>query len=237
MIAAICFCSVGSVDAGAVDEPARDPGLEALERVDVQAHERVGVVLGDLFDLDAALRREHEERLLRAAVERDREVVLLRDVGGLLDPDLLDDVAADVEPDDVLRLLLGVRGILGELDAAGLAAAARQHLSLDDDRAAELLGRRARLLRRRREPPLGDGDAELLEELLALVLVEVHRRADSSGVANLAADGCDRRRRRCGSATARCRHWTASRSASAKARSSACSARTAPASRRPCASS
>ena len=33
-------------------------------------------------------RREHEERLLRAAVERDREVVLLRDVGGLLDPEL-----------------------------------------------------------------------------------------------------------------------------------------------------
>ena len=164
------------LDAGAVDEPPRDPGLEALERVDVQAHERVGVVRGDLLDLDAALRREHEERLLRATVERDREVVLLRDVGGLLDPDLLDDVAADVEPDDVPRLLLGVGGILGELDAAGLAAAARQHLSLDDDRAAELLGGRARLLRRRREPPLGDGDSELLEELLALILVEIHRR-------------------------------------------------------------
>ena len=160
----------------------------------MQAHERVGVVLGDLLDLDAALRREHEERLLRATVERDREVVLLRDVGGLLDPDLLDDVAADVEPDDVARLLLRVRGILGELDAAGLAAAARQHLSLDDDRAAELLGSRPCLLRGRREPPLGDGDSELLEELLALVLVEIHRRADSSGVANLAADGCDRRR-------------------------------------------
>ena len=97
------------LDAGAVDEPARDPRLEALERVDVQAHERVGIVRGDLLDLDAALRREHEERLLRAAVERDREVVLLRDVGGLLDPDLLDDVAADVEADDLLRLLLGVR--------------------------------------------------------------------------------------------------------------------------------
>ena len=69
-------------------------------------------------------------------------------------------------------------GSVGELDAAGLAAAARQHLSLDDDRAAELLGRGARLLRRRREPPLGDGDPEPPEELLALVLVEVHRRAD-----------------------------------------------------------
>ena len=43
MIAAICFCSDGILDAGAVDEPARDPGLEALERVDVQPDERVGV--------------------------------------------------------------------------------------------------------------------------------------------------------------------------------------------------
>ena len=131
------------LDAGAVDQAARDPGLEALERVDVQADERVGALGGDLLDLDAALRREHEQRLLLAAVERDREVVLLRDVGGALDPELLDDVAVDVEADDVLRLLLGVRRIVGELHSAGLAAAARQHLGLHDDLAAELLGRRA----------------------------------------------------------------------------------------------
>ena len=162
------------LDAGAVDEAPRDPRLEAFERVDVQAHERVGIVRGDLFDLDAALRREHEQRLLDAAVERDREVVLLRDVGGALDPDLLDDVAANVEADDLLGLLLGVRRIVGELHAAGLAAAAGQHLRLDDDRAADLLRGLAGLLRRRRQAPLGDGDPELLEELLALVLVEVH---------------------------------------------------------------
>ena len=112
----------------------------------MQPHERVGILLGDLLDLDAALRREHEERLLRAAVERDREVVLLRDVGGLLDPELADDVAVDVEPEDLARLLLGVGRILGELDAAGLAAAAGQHLRLDDDR-------RRRATRPRRAPP------------------------------------------------------------------------------------
>ena len=95
--------------------------------------ERVGILLGDLLDLDAALRREHEQRLLRATVERDREVVLLRDVGRALDPEAPDDVPVDVEPEDVLRLLLGVVGALGELDAAGLAAAAGEHLRLDDD--------------------------------------------------------------------------------------------------------
>src|SRR5207245_9486155 len=109
-----------------------------------------GVVRGDLFDLDAALRRENEERLLRASVERDREVVLLRDVGGLLDPELLDDVPADVEADDVSGLFFGVGRVFGELDPARLPAAACQNLSLDHRLAAELLGRSARLCRRRR---------------------------------------------------------------------------------------
>ena len=162
------------LDAGAVDEAPRHPRLEALGRVDVQPDERVRVLLGDLLDLDAALRREHEERLLRAAVERDREVVLLRDVGCLLDPELADDVAADVETEDVARLRLRVGRIVGELDAAGLAAAARQHLRLDDDRAAERRRRGAGFLRRDGEPPVGDGDADAAEELLPLVLVEIH---------------------------------------------------------------
>ena len=70
-------------DSGAVDQSPPLVGLEALERVDVQAHERVRVVLGDLLDLDAALGGEHEERLLLAAVEGDREVVLRGDLGAL----------------------------------------------------------------------------------------------------------------------------------------------------------
>jgi hypothetical protein len=59
----------------------------------VEARERVGILLRDLLDLDAAFRRQHEERLLRAAVERDREVVLLRDVRGALDPEPAHDCA------------------------------------------------------------------------------------------------------------------------------------------------
>ena len=136
--------------------------------------QRVRVLLGDLLDLDTALRREHEEGLLRATVERDREVVLLRDVGGPLDPELADDVAANVEPEDVARLGLGVRGILGELDSACLAAAAGEHLRLDDDRAAERRRRGARLLGRDGEPAVGHRNPDPTEELLALVLVEIH---------------------------------------------------------------
>ena len=142
----------------------------------MQPRERVGLRRGDLLDLDAALGREHEERRLLRAVERDGEVVLLRDVGRALDPELAHDVPADVEPEDRARLLLRVRRVVGELDAAGLAAPAGEHLGLDDDRAAELHRRGPRLLRRGREPAVGDGDAEAAEELLPLVLVEIHRR-------------------------------------------------------------
>ena len=77
-------------------------------------------------------------------------------------------------PEDLARLLLRVRGTVGELDAAGLAATARQHLRLDDDLPAELDRGGARLLRRGREPSLGYRDAEAAEKLLPLVLVEIH---------------------------------------------------------------
>ena len=86
-------------------------------------------------------------------------------------------MAADVEPEDRLGLRARVVRVVGELDAARLAAAAREHLRLDDDRPAQLRGSGLRLVGRRRDAPLRDRDAEPLEELLALVLVEIHGRA------------------------------------------------------------
>ena len=96
------------VDPRLIDEAPPLERLVAHERVDVEPRDRAGVAGRDLLDLDAALRREHEERLLLAAVEGDREVVLLRDLRRVLDPELADDVAADVEAEDLARLLLGV---------------------------------------------------------------------------------------------------------------------------------
>ena len=93
---------------------------------------------------------------------------------------LADDVTADVETEDLLRLPFGVVGAVGELDAAGFPPPARQHLRLDDDLAAELLRRRARLLRTGRGPPLGHGDPEAREELLSLILIEIHPGAGES---------------------------------------------------------
>ena len=123
------------------------PGLEPLLRIDVEPDEAVGARCGDLLDVDAALRREHEEGLLLAAVEREREVVLARDVGCLLDPQPAHDVSLDVHAEDRRRVCLGLVGRSGELDPTGFAATARQHLRLDDDVAAELFRRRRRLTR------------------------------------------------------------------------------------------
>jgi len=171
---------VGIVDAAAVDQRAGVPGLKTLEGVDVQLHQCVRRRRRDLLDVHPALRREHEQRLLRSPVERDREVVLLRDVGRLLDPELADDVAADVQPEDLLRPGLGLFRRGGELDPPGLPAAAGQHLRLHHDRASELLGRRPGLGCRGREPAVGHGNPGATEELLALVLVEVQAAGEPS---------------------------------------------------------
>ena len=79
-------------------------------------------------------------------------------------------------------MLRGLIGRAGKLDSTGLPSPAGQHLGLDDDLAADLLGRRPSLVRSRREPAVGDGNPESPEELLALVLVEVHYVPRAFGV-------------------------------------------------------
>ena len=86
-------------------------------------------------------------------------------------------MAADVHAEDRVGVRLGLLRRLGELDAAGLAAAADEHLRLDDDLAAELLGGGAGLLGGRRHAPVRHGNAGAREELLPLVFVEIHGRA------------------------------------------------------------
>ena len=188
-IAAICFCSPGSRHAAVVHEPPRVPRMAALERIDVEPDERIRARRRDLLDVHAALRREHEQRLLRAAVEREREVVLACDVGCPLDPHLRDDVAADVHAQDLAGARLGLVGVARELDPARLPASARQHLRLHDHGKAELLGRLPSLLRGRREPPFGHRYPEAPEELLPLVLVEVQSARESTASTRVGRSG------------------------------------------------
>ena len=79
------------------------------------------------------------------------------------------------------RVLLGLVRRVGELDPAGLAAPAGQHLRLDDDRRADRLGSGARLLAGVvASRPSETGMPKRAEQLLALVLVEIHRSPDST---------------------------------------------------------
>src|SRR5690606_33741181 len=78
-----------------------------------------------------------------------------------------------------------------ELDAAGLAAAAGMDLGLDHPEVtADRLGRVNRLLGRARHLPWRDRDAEVGEQLLGLVLVEIHSSpGDWEGNGRLGAGG------------------------------------------------
>jgi hypothetical protein len=76
-------------------------------------------------------------------------------------------------PRIAVGVLLGLVGGLRELDAAGLAAAARLDLRLDDDD-AELLGGRTGLFRRGRDDARRDRDVVLGEELLRLEFHQIH---------------------------------------------------------------
>ncbi len=113
--------------------------VESVDRVDVQLDDRVGVRLGDRLDLHAAFGRQHQQVLLGGAIEREAGVVLLVDVGRVLDPDALDEVALDVHAEDVPGVLAHLRLVVGELDAARLPTTTDLHLRLDDDGVAGLV--------------------------------------------------------------------------------------------------
>ena len=70
--------------------------------------------------------------------------------------------------------------VLGDLDAAGLAAAADLHLRLDDAGVADLVGCGDGLLDASWRAPLRTGHAVAGEELLALVFEKIHREAGDS---------------------------------------------------------
>ena len=86
------------------------------------------------------------------------------------------DVPLDVQPEDVLGARLGVLGVVGELHATGLAAAAHLHLRLDDDGLPDLAGDRLRLLGRLGDAAGEHGDAVRGQQVTGLVLEEIHEQ-------------------------------------------------------------
>ncbi len=138
------------------------------------AADLVGLLLGDLLDVDAADRREDHHRLLPDPVPDDAGVELLRDVGLRIDQDAARHLAVDLQLQDVGGVRLRLVGRVGELHAAGLHPAAGQHLRLDHGRPGDALGDRPRLLRIGGEPVVRNGDSGASDDLARLVLVEPH---------------------------------------------------------------
>ncbi len=151
--------------------------MEAERGVDVLAGDRVGVLRRDLLDVDAAAGRHHGDRPALAAVHRDADVELVDEVDGALDEHPVDGVALQVHPEDAPRGLAELALVVGELDAAGLPAAADLHLRLHGDGVADRGAGLDGLVDRRRQLGRRRGDARVREDALGLVLVELHGRS------------------------------------------------------------
>jgi hypothetical protein len=153
---------------------ARGGQVDTLDGVDGHLREALGLGGRDLFDLHAALDGAHGEVRAVGAVEQEGDVVLLRDVTGLGDQELLHDVALDVEAEDVLCVRERVVGGGCVLHAAGLSAAADLHLRLDHDGLADLLGDGLRILRGVGHPARRRRYVVLGEQFFRLVFEEIH---------------------------------------------------------------
>ncbi len=148
--------------------------LEAEQRVDVQARDRLGRLGGDRLDVHAALGREHHQRRLGAAVEDHRRVVLGGDLRRPLDPYLVDGQAANVHAEDRLSVRCRLIFVVGDLDAAEFAASTDLYLRFDCARVTDLLSCRHRFLHGARGLAGGDWDSVPCEQLLALIFEQVH---------------------------------------------------------------
>ena len=120
----------------------------------------------------------------RRPVEDGREVELLGDVRRRGDEDLPDGDALDVHAEDRPGHGLGlVRGV-GELDAAGLAAPADEHLGLDHDGSGagseHALRGRSRVGDGPGHLPSGDGQALRDEQSLGVGFLDLHAPLGSS---------------------------------------------------------
>ena len=141
-----------------------------------RAGDVVGVLLGDLLDVDPAHVAEQHHGLLADSVPDDARVVLVLDVGLRVDEHAARHVAVDLELEDVLGVLGGLLRRVGELHAAGLHAAACEDLGLDHGWAVDALRDRPGFVCGLGEAVLGDRDPRLGDDRAGLVFEEAHRR-------------------------------------------------------------
>ena len=148
--------------------------VDTLDRVDRDLGEPVGLGGGHLFDLHTALHRAHRQIGPVGTVEQEGEVVLLGDVTGLGHQKFLDDMAFDVQSQDVRGVGVGVVSRRGVLHATSLAAPPGLDLRFHHDRSADFLRDRFGVVCGGGYSAGGGGDMVLGEQFLRLVLEKVH---------------------------------------------------------------
>ena len=118
------------------------------------------------------------------AVEQHRRVELVRDRQQLLHEDPRDRVALEVGAEHAAGGLARLGAGPAQGHAAALAAAADLDLDLDHRATAELVGRRCRLIGGLGHDAARRRDAMGAEQVLAHVLVEIHRPSGTGNRAN-----------------------------------------------------
>ena len=147
---------------------------ETIDRVDPDLGDCFRVLLGDRLDLDTALLGQHAEMFLGPTVERKAGVVLLRNIAGHLDPHALNNVTLNVESENVAGVLAHGIDIGGELDTPSFASATSMNLGLNHDGRSQTFGRSYGLVDGERYLAVRYGHPVLGEELLALILEQIH---------------------------------------------------------------
>ena len=160
--------------------------------IDREGHDLLGRVVRDVLDVDAAFGRDDEGDARGLAVDQERKVELLVDVGAVLDVEAVDLLAGGAGLDrheggaqHLLGELGDFRGRLGDADAAlvagrsflelALAAAAGMDLALHHiDRAGQRLGGGFRVARFKDRNALGDRHAELTQQRFGLIFMNIH---------------------------------------------------------------
>ncbi len=161
-------------EAGSLDDLGGLGCVNTNQRVNGDAGQGFRALFGQLLDLHAAFHRAHGQVVAVGTVQQHREVVLFGDVGTLGDHDLVHGVALDVHTEDVLCVLEGLIGGLGDLYATGLATAADLDLSLDNNDAANLLCGGLGFLGSVGDDAGKHGNAVCLEKIARLVFIQVH---------------------------------------------------------------
>ena len=171
---------LGHADAAGEFQPlrVRQPG----QRVDEDLEQLLRRLVRHFLDIHAAFTAGHHRDGLRRPVGHGGDVVLLLDVGTLLDQQTAHLLALgaglvrlQLHAEDFAGQLLHLIKRTRQLDAAALAASAGMDLRLHHpDRAAELLRRLDSLVHGESGIAARHGHARLAQEFLALVFMDLH---------------------------------------------------------------